>query len=305
MDILQFYQDYGIRCMTEGHKHCRPGFVNTPCPFCTGNEGLHLSFNLTNNYFVCWRCGWHSVPNTIAKLLNVNYQSAKEIAKQYGSYNSISTQAKVIIHKKAFRLPSHSLPLQKNHKQYLEKRGFDPDKLEKQWGLLGTGPVSTLDKLSYKHRIIIPFVWNNEQVSFDSRDITGKALNKYQACPLEREFIPHKEIIYGNPKSWGSIGICVEGPTDVWRMGDLSFATSGIKFTPKQIRTISKIFKRVAVCFDGPSETSKELEAYNQANILVSELRFRGVDAFRVDIKGDPGSLPQSEADYLVKQLTR
>lgn len=32
---------------------------------------------------------------------------------------------------------------------------------------------------------------------------------------------------------------------------------------------------------------------------------FRGVDAFRVEIRGDPGSMKQSEADYLVKQLIK
>jgi hypothetical protein len=37
----------------------------------------------------------------------------------------------------------------------------------------------------------------------------------------------------------------------------------------------------------------------------VAELKFRGVDAFRVDIEGDPGSMKQSEADYLVKQLIK
>ena len=36
---------------------------------------------------------------------------------------------------------------------------------------------------------------------------------------------------------------------------------------------------------------------------LVADLKFRGVDSFRVDIKGDPGGLSQEEADYLVKQL--
>ena len=44
-------------------------------------------------------------------------------------------------------------------------------------------------------------------------------------------------------------------------------------------------------------------QAKLQATKIVAELRFRGVDAFRVDIKGDPGSMKQEDADYLVKQL--
>ena len=44
-------------------------------------------------------------------------------------------------------------------------------------------------------------------------------------------------------------------------------------------------------------------QAKIQANKIVAELKFREVDAFRVDIEGDPGSMKQSDADYLVKQL--
>ncbi len=101
----------------------------------------------------------------------------------------------------------------------------------------------------------------------------------------------------GNKKKWKTTGICVEGPTDVWRMGTFSFCTSGIKYTSKQVRNMAKAFKRIAVVFDSDSQ------AVVQSKKLVAELKFRGVDAFRVDIKGDPGSMKQSDANYLIKQL--
>ena len=63
------------------------------------------------------------------------------------------------------------------------------------------------------------------------------------------------------------------------------------------MRLIAKTFKRVPVMFDD------EPQAVIQANKLVADLRFRGVDSFRVDIKGDPGSLSNEEAKYLLKQL--
>jgi len=323
MDIIQLYEDFNISYMTEGHKHCRPGFVNTECPFCSGNPGLHLSYHIEENYYVCWRCGWKSIENVLMKLLNVEYAQAKNIAEQYGgvshAYNKESSIVKVRI--RPHKLPSHTMPLQINHRQYLERRGFDPEYLEWEWGLLGTGAVSFLDKLSYNHRIIIPFIWNGVQVSFDSRDITGRAPNKYQACPKVREAIPHKNILYGKQTGWKSTGICVEGPTDVWRMGIRSFATSGIKFTAEQLRVIAKTFKRVAVIFDDSSEIdtrffnldsinsnaaiSMEMQAKEQAKLLVNELKFRGIDAFRVPIKGDPGGMKQSDANYLIKQLIK
>lgn len=298
MDIIQLYNDFSIPYATEGHKHCRPGYVNTECPHCTGNPGLHLSFNLQGNYFVCWRCGWHPINISIAALLHISETEANKLAKQYGGSSVKINEPKVRLRLKPHHLPSHSEPMTQIHRQYLEGRGFDPERLEYEWKLLGTGPISTLDNLRYNHRIIIPFIWNGEQVSFDSRDITGKANNKYMACPLDRELIPHKDILYGDQTQWHSTGICVEGPTDVWRFGPRAFATSGIKYKPKQIRAISQHFKRVAVVFDGG-----EIQAQSQARKLVAELKFRGVDAFRVDIEGDPGGMKQSEADYLVKQL--
>ena len=306
MDIIQLYQDYTVDFLTEGHRHCSEGWVNTACPYCTGNPGYHLGFNLDDNYYMCYRCGWHSVSETIAKLIHVPEFEVQPIIKGYGLLvPKRRTEPVKKIRVKSFRLPSNTRPLEANHKKYLEGRGFDPDYLEKEWNLLGTGPTSTLDTgsgsnkkiLNYRFRIIIPFIWDDQQVSFDSRDITNKSMSKYMACPGDRELISHKDILYGKQEKWKKTGILVEGPTDVWRMGTSSFATSGIKYTTSQLRLVAKFFKRVAVCFDD------EPQAIIQATKIVGELKFRGVDAFRVDIEGDPGSMKQEDADYLVKQL--
>jgi len=297
MDIQKLYRDFNIPFATEGHKHCRPGWVNTECPFCTGNPGLHLGYNEDEDRFVCWRCGGHFPIPTISALLNVGKQQAKHIILQY---DVLTRQVKKTVkktHTNRFIQPTNLQPLQRQHKLYLEKRGFDAEYLEHLWKLKAIGPLSKLGNTIYKHRIYIPFIWEGEEVSFDSRDITGKQANKYQACPYEHEQIPHKRILYGLQKHWKDTGICVEGPTDVWRMGVRSFATSGIKFTNYQVRIIAKTFKRVAVLFDD------DPQAIRQAEKLVNELRFRNVDAFRVPIVGDPGSLTQQEADYLVRNL--
>lgn len=301
MNIESLYQDFSIPFVTEGqHKHARSGWVNCECPWCSsggGHEGFHMGYNLQSNFCSCWRCGSHPVVPTIAKLLKIREQEAYHVIKRYGLLIPHLPKESTA-NRLQFTLPSGIGPLQGNHRKYLEGRNFDPDKLEHDWGLLGTGPISLLDKIDYRFRIIIPFEWDEIQVSFDSRDITGKHPSKYMACPKNRELIPHKSILYGKQGEWGTTGIIVEGPTDVWRFGSKSAATSGIKYTPKQVRLIASTFKRVAVCFDGG-----ESQAITQANLLVGELRFRGCDAFRVDIEGDPGSMNQEEANYLVKQL--
>lgn len=303
LDIVQLYEDFSLDYKRAGeHKHARSGFVNVECPFCEGNAGYHLSFHIKNQYFVCWRCGWKGIDYALSGLLNVSFKEAKKIAEEYGAEVVVADQEIKRSNTLPFALPSNIMRLAPAHRDYLIGRNFDPDKLEYEWDIFATGnnsklilPEMTLD---YSARIVIPFIWNGQLVSYDARSIRKKEEVKYQACPLEMEIIPHKNILYGKQSKWKSTGIAVEGPTDVWRFGPSAFATSGIKFTNTQLRTIAKTFKRIPVCFDGG-----EAQAVIQADALVSELKFRGVDSFRVDIEGDPGAMDQKEADYLVKQL--
>ena len=58
-----------------------------------------------------------------------------------------------------------------------------------------------------------------------------------------------------------------------------------------------KHFKRVAVIFDD------DPQARMQADKLVAELRFAGIDALRVDIIGDPAAMRQADANYLAKHI--
>jgi len=298
MDIEHLYRDYSIPYRTEGHKHCREGWANTACPFCTGNEGLHLGFNIEENYYYCWRCGHHTIIDGISSLLHISKSQSYTLVKQYGITLTPQTKPPKT-DKIPFTFPNDVHPLFPHHKKYLEGRNFDPDYLEELWKLQSLGPLAMLKELNYKHRILIPFEWDGKIVTFDSRDATDKHLNKYQACPKEIEEIPHKEILYGKQSEWDSIGICVEGPTDVWRLGTKSFATSGIQYKSKQVRIIANNFKEVAVCYDD------DPQAIVQANKLVADLKFRGVTAYRVPIVNDPGSMLQSEANTLVSNILK
>jgi hypothetical protein len=306
MGIVNLYQDYGIIIAGEGHRHYREGWINVECPFCIsdpGHEGYHLGYELDGNYFVCWRCGWHPVSKTIALLLNVSEDEAKVLARKYKiNIPTLSKTPQIRLNKVNFQIPLGVTDLMDVHRKYLINRNFDPDEIIRTWNIKGIGPFGKLNYqnkfLDYKYRIFIPIMWNGKIVSFDSRDITDKHKAKYMACPAELEIISHKEIIYCKQEALMDTAIVVEGPTDVWRFGINSVAVSGIKYTPKQVQLLAKMFKRISVCFDG-----NEPQAKQQANKLVSELKFRNVDAFRVDIIGDPGSMKQSEANYLVKQL--
>ena len=298
MDIIQLYQDHGVPHAEEGHKHCRPGWVNVACPYCTGNPGLHLGYHKAANYFFCWRCGWHSTKQTISKLINIPVDEIKTILRRYGGSLRTSGQAIITIKdRKPHTLPSNTQPLIRSHKSYLLSRGFNPDRLEREWGLLSTGPIAKLDKADYKHRIIAPIFWNGEQVSFQGRDFTDKAKPKYKACPQDRELVQHQHILYGKQDEWGKVGICVEGITDVWRFGFNSFATFGIEYTLQQVKEMARHFKFIAIAYDD------DPQAIEKAYELIKELEFRDVMAWRVPIVGDPAAMSQPDADELVKSI--
>ena len=298
MNIQKLYNDYGIQTATEGDRHHRDGWVNVQCPFCSGNPGFHLGWDEQETHFYCWRCGFHKTADTVSKLLKISTQEAKQLIRQYriGSHRT-AKETKVKIQRKTFQLPSNSLALTRRHLNYLTARGFNAAQLEEEWLLNGTGPVSHLDDIDFKHRIIIPIYWNNKVVTFQSRDITDKHVLKYITCPRDRELVHHKDILYGNQNAWKDVGICVEGVTDVWRLGSQAFSTFGIEYTKRQVRVIAEYFKKVIVVFD------PEPQAQKQAAKLVGELKFRGVQAERMEVNVDPGSMLQSEAEELVKQI--
>jgi hypothetical protein len=298
MNILQLCTDHHIPFITEG-KNCAPGWINLCCPVCN-DIAFHLGYQLSQNYFHCWRCGWKPVNLIFSKILNISEKDVITLIKPYENNRiRITPEPKITIRTKSHKLPSGIIPLTVQHKKYLEDRDFDPDKLEHIWNLVGTGPVSFLDKIDFKHRIIAPIFWDDQEVSFQSRHITGKHSLRYITCPKERELIHHKHIIYGKQREWQTVGICTEGITKVWRLGVNAFATFGIEFTPKQVRLIAKTFHRVTVVFD------PEPQAQKQAEELVKSLRFRNVDAWNLNIGIDPGDMKQEDADKLVKDIMR
>jgi len=300
MDIIRLFQEYNVDYVTEGNKHCSPGFVNTHCPHCSGSRDYHLGFDLSGGYFNCWRCGWHPVDITIAKLLGIRVSDARIIIREYGGVSKLHAPIKKepIVRPKALKLPSNTQPLQKQHKSYLLKRKYDPTYLQNDWHVVGTGPISLLDGLNYGHRILAPIFWQGRMVSFQCRDITGKAELKYLTCPKSREIIHHKHILYGIEERFEKwdVCICTEGVFDVWRIGKYGVCTFGIKYTPEQLRLLAR-FERVVVWFD------QEKQAQEQASKLIGELRFRGVRTGRIFTDTDPGDTPAEQVKIEIYKM--
>jgi hypothetical protein len=305
--IIDLYQSYGIETAQDGHKHYRPGWINVGCPHCGFEQDrYHLGFNLEGGYYYCWRCGGHPVKYTLSKLLKLNTAQIEEILTTYRlkqrarSADAINSAKAIRIgDKKRYKHPSEVTSLTTAQMRYLSNRGFDPEYLASVWGLLGTGPTSKLDNISYKLRILFPILWNEREVSFQARDYTNKQAKKYMACPESRELIHHKHILYGHPSLWKARkGIVVEGAFDVWRFKEKACATLGTGFTSEQVRLMSKVFDQLVIMFD------PEPIAQVRAKKLQSELTFRGVRvSVYNNLSTDPGALSDVDAAYILKEL--
>ena len=302
--IRELLSDNNIPYSGEENPKVGKGWIGVHCPFCMGKRGYHLGINTTSWGSYCWRCGKHAAREVVSSLLGINEMDALKIINKYregGGSLFIKTNIERYVKKEPFSFPPNfDKKLNRYAVEYIKNRNYDPELIEKVWGIKSIGSDSFLEKINFKNRILAPVMWGDRVVSFQCRDYSGKSSAKYMACPPSREVIPIKSILYGDHKKWGDVGICVEGITDVWRLGPLSFAVFGIEYKTEQITKIADNFNRVIILFDC------ERQAQKKASELSSRLRACGVKTHIEKIgRGDPGSMSQGDANHLVNTLTR
>jgi hypothetical protein len=291
-DIEKLLDDFGI-ANTGAGKHSRPGWVQIECPLCTGNPGWHGGFNLTQAYYNCWRCGWHTIEKVLAAITSQNPAQLKKLLRTYTTYDIDDDQPEEdqpVIHR--VEMPLGTDVLQEQHKTYLHSRGLDAQRIEQEWSLLGTGPFG-----DYKFRIIAPIHYQNRIISYQGRDITNRSSLPYKACPKSHEIIHHKHVIYGMDKVALDRMLLVEGIADVWNVGPGTGATFGIDYTRQQELILHRYEGIIFIMFDAEEEKAQE-----QAEFLVWQLHDNKADVVVLDY-GDPGELSPNEVVSLRKEL--
>lgn len=291
MNITKLYRDFNIPYASSGQRHYRTGWVNTACPFCAGSgkPGNHLGYCMDSKSqfygrFVCWRCGSKPFYFALAALLKTTEQQAREIATRYGGEpNPEAIKPRpLLLQEKPLRnihLPPGTKKLLDvvGACRYLERRGFDPEQLAKQWGVKATGPNAILTRdgnhrLDLSYRLVVPVYYRGVVVSWQCRDWTGKAALKYLTCPPELESRHHKALLYGMDEALGKgCATLVEGVTDVWALGPGAVACFGIKYRPEQVRKL-KQWPTVRMMLD------MEPAAQLQASQITTELEEAGVE---------------------------
>lgn len=302
-NIISFLEDNDVYFRLSG-KNVGRGWVGFQCPFCEGS-GEHGGVHLGHKYFSCWQCAESAQPPKLIKqILNCSWAKAYEVLNKYSDRETaMSSWATPKVKGNSLRpvhLPALTGPLTGPGGHYLSSRGFNPESIEAKYGVKESGPLG-----DYKFRLIIPIYFNKELVSFTSRDYTGKGEPKYKAQPIDEAMIPSKNCLYNIDTVKDDL-IIVEGPADVWRMGDGAVALFGTSCSLAQQEILfrwwthttkkSKRKKKAIILLDPETSVATDKLYYTLASFI------RNIKI--VDLSGkDPADLTQQEAMNLKKDL--
>jgi hypothetical protein len=283
------------------YRDAGSGWIQMPCPFCyKGDDKYGLGWSGTG--FNCFHCGGLPRYETIAALLKVDLTEARRLCRENraseGHRKGLSAGPRAArvprIHAPETLLPYGTGPMADRHRAYLRGRGFNPDQLERDWGLCGTGPVGP-----FAHRIIIPvYDRGRKLVCYQGRDITDKSPMRYKSCPDTLAVTSIKDCIYGIDRVEGDLVVITEGAAKVWRLGTPAVCTFGATVTDAQVLLL-RGFRRRVVLFDG-DDTGRA-----QAQALAARLSlFPGVtEIVELPGPGGPDDLSSAEARELMAEL--
>ena len=300
-NIERFALRYHIPTFTSGFKQCSKGWIHLDCPYCSGNPGPHLGWNISKGYFNCFRCGFHSVNDVVQTLCHVDYRGAKEIIKEFGGQSTENRRQ--VIQRPDIRpqvraqasLPPGCAPVEEMHIAYLEKRKLDPDLIIPKYKLLGTGWMSSN---GWGWRLVIPVYQDGVITTYTTRDITNKSEIRYKACPADWEAVNIKDTVYGLNFCKTDSVVIVEGAFDVFRLGDGAVCGWGIEWRDTQ-RILLERFHHRYVMFDG-GEPGALKAAFKLAHALEA---FGGENEVLELTQGDPSDFTQLTADRLMEEL--
>lgn len=259
-DLQSIFSALDVRFWSSG-KNCSPGWVNIQCIFCSDHSN-HLGVSLETGTFHCWKCdSVGSLPELIYEISNMEkgqiYRFLAEHRSEGERKITSPTTPRV-----GLSTPSCFHRLQKVHKDYLRSRGFDPKEIVEKYRVRAIHFAG-----KYKYRLLVPIVFNGEEVNFTAMDITGESDRKYIHCPNDQALLDMKSVLYNFDTVKDRVIVC-EGVTDVWRMGDGAVATMGTQFTERQLKLLTERVGIAFVLYDSDATKKGERLAYQLSGII-------------------------------------
>jgi len=280
IDIRAILSELGIDYKEAG-KNVGAHDINISCPFC-GAE-MHLGISKLEGKVHCWVCSFEDLdryPSFLKVLYEVTglgWDEIKEVLADHGweQYSYAIKKPDSGLAAKC-ELPRESRKISSIHRSskgysdavdYLSRRGFDND-------VIGWHDLRFASSGNYGGRIIIPICLDFKVVSFTSRDYTGKQKNRYKHAPLYMSSKRIKDLLYNydSAKSFDHIYI-LEGPTDVWRMGEDSVAVFRSALSSEQRNLLISLKpKSVTIVFD-PMAASRAYEAAESLLPFINKIK--------------------------------
>lgn len=296
VDVESLFLSEGVDFKSSG-KNISAGWIGVDCPFC-GESNYHCGVNLDSKRYSCWVCSQSgTIVKLIGVLLKINYGQSNRIIDDYRGFHyemPVRELSEEVV------MPSHIHPLSDVGRRYLFVRGFNALEIAEKYHLQETSMFSYLkvkeQVWDFRWRIIIPIIMDREIVTYTGRDFTQKQDPRYRNAPIEAGTILTSECVY-NIDSVTDRALILEGPTDVWKMGNESIATLGVKFSHAQInRILKKNLKKCVILFDSGAEGAAKLLA-DALGPYIPDLSVFIVDG------ADPGSMDINEAHKLKYDL--
>lgn len=297
IDFERLFAYEGIPIAKQGERHYRQGWLSTPCPFCTGDEGNHLGFNQKYNVFTCWRCGKHTKGEVLAALLHRPKKEAINYAKEFYNLDPFDViEEPEIIRSDKLVIPG-SKDIPPLHREYLVKRRYNPDKLASQWDLYFTTYHET-----HPWRLIAPVWYDGKYVSYVGRDVSGMSSTRYLTCFPANEVRDVKLCVFGMQYAVHKKVVVVEGMFDAFRIGHGAIATLGTGWKQEQAEIIARNYDVSYILFDPEHEAQKRATKLANALSVIGKHKsyVLGMSGTTAD---DPGDLTDSEADEIRKLL--
>jgi len=303
LDFFDIYEYLNDRLIdyTESGTNTSRGWVNIRCPFphCDDNSN-HLGINLESKAFHCWKCGEHgTLVQLLQELESCTKRQAMEIVNQFQNIDDVINNSKEKTKTEIRKLSDFKFPpsgatinFPESHLKYLRDRNFNTDVIIPKYKLMACHNIG-----KYNYRIIIPVIENRIIVNFTSRTIIKDREPRYKMASIEddKPTVDLSNLLY-NFDTVNSRGLILEGPTDVWNIGDGSTCTFGTSLSKAQMFKLAQLDLAVLV-FDA--------EAMEDAMRLQYQIKpFVNTEVVELDSGLDPAQLNDAEVLDLKREFS-
>ncbi len=236
--VKQLLTSHGVSWVDE-HQNVTQRAIGLCCPWC-GDTDFHCGLFKIGCNFTCWRCGksgplWALTQRLFGigrAELERNLESPPDYAPALQQIHDIFNRDDDVVDEVVDPVFPPSRPidpdrLPKSIERFLRKRRFTIEhciKYEARYAPMASGGWSS--------RLVLPIRVEGRLIGCVGRSLLPRQMPRYMN--LHGVSLKKMGALYGIDNWQGGRMILVEGPLDVWRLGNESIATFGSSLTGAQ-----------------------------------------------------------------------